>query len=76
MVTRNRYRDKQMLKLVNKDFKITIINTLKNLQEKREWVRNREFQKIYENYKNQMEILKLKNKWKINWMRLMQNRRA
>ena len=34
MVTRNRYRDKQMLKLVNKDFKITIINTLKNLQEK------------------------------------------
>lgn len=34
MVTGNRYRDKQMLKLVNKDFKITIINTLKNLQEK------------------------------------------
>ena len=37
----------QMLELVNKDFKITIINTLKNPQEKLEWVRNREFQEIY-----------------------------
>lgn len=37
----------QMLELVNKDFKMTIINTLKNPQEKMECIRNREFQEIH-----------------------------
>lgn len=50
-----------MLELVNKDFKMTIINTLKNPQEKMEWVRNREFQEIHMKTirNNQMLILKL-----------------